>query len=93
MRIKNALLRSFVTVLMISGMVLARTQAPEPADLIIHNAKIHTVNAKQPRAEAIAIRGQRIAAVGSNADILKLKGPASRVIDAGGTTSAHRFSG
>jgi predicted amidohydrolase YtcJ len=70
----------------VTAAVMARAQAPEPADLIIHNAKIYTVNAKQPRAEAIAVRGQRIAAVGSSADILKLKGPASRVIDAGGAT-------
>ena len=64
----------------------AGAQAPDPADLIIHNAKIYTVNTKQPRAAAIAIRGQRIAAVGSNADILAMKGSATRVIDAGGAT-------
>ena len=72
--------------LIVVSAVLAGAQAPDPADLIIHNAKIYTVNTKQPRAEAIAIRGQRIAAVGSNADILALKGSATRVIDAGGAT-------
>ena len=60
---------------------LAAQPDSTPADLIIHNAMIYTVNAKQPRAEAIAVRGQRIAAVGSNAEILKLKGASTRVID------------
>jgi predicted amidohydrolase YtcJ len=72
--------------LIVVSVALAGAQVPDSADLIIHNAKIYTVNAKQPRAKAIAIRGQRIAAVGSNAEILKLKGPASRVLDAGGAT-------
>ena len=55
-----------------------------PADLILHNATIYTVDAAMPRAEAIAIRGDRIAAVGTSAAILALKGPATRVIDARG---------
>ena len=72
--------------LIVVSAALAGAQAPDPADFIIHNAKIYTVNTKQPRAEAIAIRGVRIAAVGSNADILAMKGSATRVIDAGGAT-------
>ena len=55
-----------------------------PADLILHNAKIYTADDARPRAEAIAIRGDRIAAVGTSADILKLKGGSTRVIDARG---------
>jgi len=55
-----------------------------PADLIYHNAKIYTADEARPRAEAIAIRGDRIAAVGSSADILKLKGAATKVVDAQG---------
>ena len=55
-----------------------------PADLIFHNAKIYTADDAKPRAEAIAIRGDRIAAVGSSADILKLKGSATKVVDARG---------
>lgn len=53
-----------------------------PADLIFHNATIYTADDARPRAEAIAIRGDRIAALGSSGEILKLKGPATRVIDA-----------
>jgi predicted amidohydrolase YtcJ len=58
----------------------------QPADLIFHNAKVYTADDAMPRAEAIAIRGDRIAAVGSSAAILKLKGASTRVIDARGAT-------
>ncbi|MGH9795302.1 MAG: amidohydrolase family protein [Candidatus Acidiferrales bacterium] len=55
----------------------ARTQAPaaqaqEPADLILVNAKVWTAEESQPLAEAVAIRGNRIAAVGTLGEINKL---------------------
>lgn len=59
---------------------------PGMASILIHNAVVHTVDAKQPRAEAIAIRGDRILLVGSNADVMKVRGPYTRVIDAQGAT-------
>jgi predicted amidohydrolase YtcJ len=69
-------------------LVLAALATPSaqdtPADLILHNAKIYTADSRTPRAEAIAIRGDRIAAVGSSADIQKLKGAATKVVDARG---------
>lgn len=57
-----------------------------PADLIVHNAKVVTVDPKSSIAEAVAIRGGRILAVGKNADVLKLQGADTRVIDARGKT-------
>ena len=54
------------------------------ADTIIVKANVHTIDNKQPRAEAIAILGNRIVAVGSNNDIQGLKGPQTRIIDAAG---------
>jgi hypothetical protein len=59
---------------------------PEPADLIVHRAKVVTVDAKFSVAEAVAVKGGRVVAVGTNGDVLKRKGPATRVIDAGGKT-------
>jgi predicted amidohydrolase YtcJ len=56
----------------------------ERATLIVHNARVYTVNAAQPTAEAVAIRGDRIVLVGSNDDAVALRGDATRVIDAGG---------
>jgi predicted amidohydrolase YtcJ len=60
---------------------VARADAPPLADLVVLNAKIWTVNAKQPEAEAIAIWRDRILAVGSNADIRALAGPKTKVLD------------
>ena len=51
-------------------------------DLIISNAVIHTMDAAQPLAEAVAILGNRIVAVGASTDILKLASSTTRVIDA-----------
>jgi predicted amidohydrolase YtcJ len=52
------------------------------ADTIIVNAVVHTMDSSQPVAEAIAIYGNRIVAVGSSKDIRKLAGPTTRTIDA-----------
>jgi predicted amidohydrolase YtcJ len=59
--------------------------APAP-NLILHNARIYTVDASRPTAEAIAIRGDRVARVGANAEVLALRGSATRVIDLSGAT-------
>lgn len=58
----------------------------ETADLILVNGNVHTINAKQPRAEAIAINGERIAFVGSNAEVEKWKGEQTSVLDLAGKT-------
>ena len=55
-----------------------------PADLILHNANIITLDESKPGAAAVAIRGQRIAAVGTDSDILFHKGPKTRIIDCQG---------
>jgi len=52
------------------------------ADLIIANARLLTMNKAASRAESLAIAGNRILAVGSNADMKALKGSHTRVIDA-----------
>src|SRR5437016_2126272 len=62
----------------------AFAQPEKAADLIVHNAKVVTADAKFSTAEAVAVRDGMIAAVGTSVDVLKLKGPSTRVIDAGG---------
>src|SRR5262245_6176130 len=52
------------------------------ADLIIINANVHTMDRTHPKAEAIAINGNRIIAVDSNDEIRKLAAANTRVIDA-----------
>lgn len=56
----------------------------ETADLILTNARVYTVHEKQPRAEAVAIRGDRIMAVGSTEEIAALRGDSTTVLDLGG---------
>jgi predicted amidohydrolase YtcJ len=60
--------------------------APPLADSIYFNGRIITVNQRQPAAQAVAIRDGRFLAVGSDADVLKLAGPATRPVDLAGRT-------
>ena len=59
-------------------------RAPAAADLVILGARVWTGNADAPWAEAVAVRGERIAAVGSRAEIEALADQNTRVIDATG---------
>ena len=52
-----------------------------PAELALINGDIYTVDAAHPRAQAIAIRGEKIEAVGTTEEIRALIGPKTRVID------------
>jgi predicted amidohydrolase YtcJ len=61
-------------------MAIAQT-AP---DVIYYNASILTMSANQPAAQALAIRGDRFAAIGSDAAVLKTAGPRTRKIDLAG---------
>lgn len=56
------------------------------ADLIVHNAKVITVDKNFTIAEAVAVTGDRIVAVGKNAGVLRRRGPKTKVIDAQGRT-------
>jgi predicted amidohydrolase YtcJ len=60
--------------------------AAERATLIVHNAQVYTMQAAQPTAQAVAVRGDRIVLVGSSEAALELRGRDTRVIDAGGAT-------
>ncbi len=66
----------------------ASLQAASPpsnaADTIILNARIYTVNPQQPSAEALAISGEKILAVGTKNEIEKYRGASTRIIDAQG---------
>ncbi|WP_080507601.1 amidohydrolase [Bryobacter aggregatus] len=66
--------------------IVAVTLQAQPADLIFRNAKVVTVDPKFRIAQAIAVRGDRIAAVGTDASVLRLRGPKTQVIDLGGKT-------
>jgi len=68
-------------------MLTTPVQAKDPVlapDLVILNASNHTMDDARPAAGAVAILGNRIAALGSTAEIRALGGPRTRVIDAAG---------
>jgi predicted amidohydrolase YtcJ len=58
--------------------------AAQPPDLILHHGKVVTVDERFSIAEAIALRGERIVAVGKNDEVLKTKGEKSQLMDLGG---------
>src|SRR5918995_3340249 len=64
----------------------ALTASAQPPQLILYGGKIFTADSDRPWAEAIAIRGERIVAVGANQEVLALGGPATRLVDLQGQT-------
>ncbi|HEX4949011.1 MAG TPA: amidohydrolase [Blastocatellia bacterium] len=62
------------------------------ADLVLLNGKIWTVNDKQPEAEAVAMLGNRIIAVGTSKDIRQLVGAQTRVVDLQGRRVVPGFN-
>ena len=75
--------------LAVSGLALSARNSPQtqltpPADLVITNGKVVTVEDGAPDAQAVAVRGGRIVAVGSNAEIKPHIGSATEVIDVRG---------
>src|SRR6476661_6392634 len=73
----------FIFLLTLSLMNLpSNAQKSVVPDLIITNAVIHTMDPAQPIAEAVAIYGNHIVAVGSSKDIKKMAASNTRVIDA-----------
>jgi predicted amidohydrolase YtcJ len=73
------------------GMLLLAACAPKPADLVLTNGKIVTMDPERPQAEALAITGYTIAAVGSRQDIQRYVGPNTRVIDLQGQLATPGF--
>jgi hypothetical protein len=72
------------TFVMLACVLRTVAQSQPAADLIIRNARIWTVDAARPDAEAVAIIGDRIVAVGPNKDVDAWRGPKTRILDAAG---------
>ena len=58
----------------------------QPADIVLTNGRVITLDAKSSVASAIAIRGETITAVGDDASVKALAGPATVAVDLGGRT-------
>jgi len=78
---QRILITAWATVVVIGGSIV---QAAAPATLIITNAKVWTGDKKTPEAQAVAIRSDRIIAVGDNETALAHRTDATRIIDAQG---------
>jgi predicted amidohydrolase YtcJ len=70
----------------------ATIPAAEPADLVVQNARVHTVNSKQPHASAFAVRGGTFVTVDSDDDIKPLIGADTKRLDLGGRTVVPGFT-
>jgi predicted amidohydrolase YtcJ len=80
---------AFGLVLLLSGRAWAQSGPP---DVVLTGGKIFTADLAQPYAQALAVRGERIVAVGTTAQINKLAGPATRRIDLRGRTVVPGFN-
>src|SRR5450759_952841 len=87
--------RNFVASAAAMGGIYATAKVFEPvatfaqgakADIIIENAKIVTLDAKTPRAQAIAIGGDKVIGIGTRRELEPMRGPSTKIIDAGGRT-------
>jgi predicted amidohydrolase YtcJ len=77
--------RRFVELIVVLGCALCVFSQTKPAaDLIIQNARVWTVDPSRPEADAVAVLGDRIVAVGSSAQVDSWRGPHTRVVDAAG---------
>ena len=72
--------------------VAAALADPQDADLVVFNAKVYTLDAGAPRAEAFAVKAGRFAAVGSSQDIKALIGKSTQAFDARQMTVVPGFA-
>ena len=66
----------------------ARAHRP---DLVLHNANVITLDERQPRAELVAVHGERIVSVGSDDDLGDLASAGTKTIDCFGQTLLPGF--
>lgn len=79
------------TFLFIACATLIGAVADEPADLVFRGGKIVTLEKAQPQVTALAARGGRIVALGTDDEVTRYVGPKTRVIDLGGKLAVPGF--
>jgi len=91
--LKNMKLRLvFIAAVVIASVFTSSFGQTFQADLVVLNANVHTGNASQPKAQAIAVSGNKIVAIGTDAQVRPLVGQKTKVIDAGGKTIVAGFN-
>ena len=81
-----------VASLLLLALIASAHQSAQTADIVFKNGNVYTANDKAPRAEAIAVKADRIVFVGSNADAQKYVGQGTRVVDLKGNTVLPGFT-
>src|SRR5215510_1013691 len=76
-------MKFLLTTMLLITSALAQIQ---PADLVLKNANIYTVDDSKPHAQAVAVKGDKIVFVGSDADVQAYVGPSTRLLDLKGAT-------
>jgi predicted amidohydrolase YtcJ len=90
-RVRNPAGRLKLGALVALLILSAACSDPEPADLVLTNGNIVTVDDANPQAQAIAVRDGRILAVGTDSEIDEYVGSGTRVIDLEGKTAIPGF--
>ena len=72
--------------LALAGPLTARAQTRGPADLVVTNARIYTMDATRPVVAAMAVRDGKVLFTGSEREAMALRGANTRVVDASGRT-------
>ena len=82
--------RKWRFVFFLAGFFIGGMTRAEDADLLLTNGNIYTVTEKQPKAEAVAVKANRIVFVGSNKDAKKFH--AAKIVDLHGRTVVPGFT-
>ncbi len=86
---------SFLRARLVASLALALLATPSlaqrSADLVLWHGTIHTMDPRWPTVQAIATRGDRILAVGSDESIAPFMGPSTQIIDLAGLTAVPGF--
>jgi len=83
--------RRVVTVLSFPLLILAACEQAPPADLVFTGGKVVTMDAANPQAQAIAVSGDTVVAVGTDAQIQRYVGDGTQVVDLAGRTLVPGF--
>jgi predicted amidohydrolase YtcJ len=92
-RITAYVVAFIVSVTFIAGLIVgAQRDDDGPVDLIVVNGSVYTADGENPRAEAVAVQGNKILLVGSNREVQRLRRPQTVVVDAKGGTVLPGFN-
>jgi hypothetical protein len=92
MRQRRALFLLVFPAAILLALACGRPAAVEPADMVLQNGKIVTMDSTRPEASALAARGGKVVAVGTVEEIKPYIGPKTEVIDVGGRLAVPGFN-